>query len=324
MKKAHEPNPPGSPSPTAGCIEVRHLRLVRAIAEQGSVTRAAGYLHLSQSAVSHQLVDLERDLATRLFDRVGRRMVPTAAGARLIAASSSVLAELSTLEQELHRQRDHARISLRVTTSCYVSYNWLPAALTHFGSSHPRLDLDVVLEATRRALPALLADEVDLAILTDPPTDPTWQREEIAASEIVALCSPAHPVAARARRGSLGWSDLRDAEILVQDIPDRYLTRLQQAIQTACLHKTGTPPAAPLVVRKIPISEALLELTRSAHGVAIVDHWTVPPRLGRDLHMFRMVPRSSRTFHAVWRRSNPRHLPLPDLAKVIRRVAAAR
>src|SRR5882724_10978397 len=82
-------------------LERRHLELVRAIAEAGSVTRAAGKLFLSQSAVSHQLVDLERELGARLFDRVGKRMVPTVLGARLIAGAGQVLASLGELERSL-------------------------------------------------------------------------------------------------------------------------------------------------------------------------------------------------------------------------------
>src|ERR1700704_6085834 len=84
-----------------GRIDTRHLRLVLAIAGEGNVTRAAGRLHLSQSAVSHQLLDLERDLETRLFDRVGKRMVPTPAGARVIDCAKRLLGELADLEDSL-------------------------------------------------------------------------------------------------------------------------------------------------------------------------------------------------------------------------------
>ena len=58
-------------------IEIRHLRMVAAVAASGSVTRAASEVHLTQSAVSHQLRDIEERLGTALFLRVGKRMVPT-------------------------------------------------------------------------------------------------------------------------------------------------------------------------------------------------------------------------------------------------------
>src|SRR5262245_4663621 len=190
MKSAHERDD------VPERIEVRHLKLMRAIAEAGGVTRAAGRLHLSQSAVSHQLLALERDLGARLFDRVGKRMVPTAAGAHLVDAARRLLGELAELERSVDGRRE-ATVPLRVTSSCYTSYNWLPAALAHFAERHPNLALEIVLEVTRRAVPALLADEIDVAIVTDPPRDDTWGREVVIASELVALASPATPVGRR-------------------------------------------------------------------------------------------------------------------------------
>ena len=291
-------------------IAIRDLRLVAAIAADGSVTRAAGKLHLSQSAVSHQLLALERDLEVRLFDRIGKRMVPTAAGAKIAAAAEHLLSELVDLERSLAARP--ARVPLRVTTSCYTSYGWLPAALAHFGERHPEVELEIVLEATRRAVPALAADEVDLAICTDPPRDATYDRAVAAISEIVAVASTAHPVAARARRGTLMWPALADCELLVHDIGDADLARLTAAIASP----------APLAVRKVPLSEALLELVRAGRGVAIVDRWTIASQVRSPMRIFTMSPRAPRTFHAVWRRANPRQLPIDELVAVIQRAGA--
>lgn len=299
-------------------IDIRHLRLVVAIASEGNVTRAAGKLHLSQSAVSHQLLDLERDLHTRLFDRVGKRMVPTAAGARMVADAGRLLDELAELEHAVTEQRPDARIPLRVTASCFMSYSWLPAALAHFGDSRPNLDLEVVLEATRRAVPALMADEVDLAIVTERPRDETYAHVELAVSELVAVVSPDHPVNARRRKGALPWGALHDCELLVFDIADRDLARLDTAIREAHRAGTGRRLAAPVPVRKIPVTDALFELVRSGRGVGIVDRWAVPDP-GRTIRILPLVPSASRTFHAVWRKANPRRLPVEELVAVIKR-----
>ena len=75
-------------------LDVRHLQLVQAIAEEGSVTRAGLRLHLTQSALSHQLRDAEERLGVRLFDRIGRRLLLAAAGERLLRSARAVLEEL--------------------------------------------------------------------------------------------------------------------------------------------------------------------------------------------------------------------------------------
>lgn len=291
-------------------IEVRHLQLVTAIASEGNVTRAGGKLGLSQSAVSHQLLDLERDLGTRLFDRVGKRMVPTQAGARMVADAARVLGDLHALERRVVEHGPDARIPFRITASCFMSYSWLPSALTHFGERRSNVDLEIVLEATRRAVPALVADEVDLAIVTDPPRDETYAREELATSELVAIASPDHPVVGRCRKGALRWSDLHDCELLVFDIADPDLVRLDRAVRQLA--------SAPLQVRKIPVTDALLELVKAGRGVGIVDRWAVAPS-SKAMRVIPLAPRASRTFHAVWRRANPRGLPVDELVSVIKR-----
>lgn len=318
-----------SPAPTGkGCaLEVRHLRLVRAIATEGSVTRAATKLHLSQSAVSHQLVDLERDLGARLFDRVGKRMVVTPCGQKLIAGAERVLGDLAAIEREIADVQGDARIPLRVATSCYTSYHWLPSTLVRFAASHPRVDIDVVLEATRRADVALAADEIDLAIVTDVPPGPTWASTPLVSGELIAALHPKHPVFSRKRAkegGSLKWGDLRGTLILVHDIGEVLYAKLENAVRESWLRESGERLGSAFTLQKIPLTEAIVELARAKTGVALVDRWTVEPYVGRDLCVLPLLPRAPRTFHAVWRRANPRGLPIEELVALIARTVGDR
>ena len=321
MKSTHDA------SASVCALEVRHLRLVRAIAGEGSVTRAATRLHLSQSAVSHQLLDLERDLGTRLFDRVGKRMVVTPSGTRLLTGAERVLGDLAAIERDLHDLRGDARVPLRVTTSCYTSYHWLPKALAKFAATHPRIDLDIVLEATRRAEEALAADEIDLAIVTEPPQGPSWSSTPIVSGELVAALSPKHEVFARKRGRTdafLKWGDLRGAMLLVHDIGEVLYSKLEFAVRESWLRESGERLGSPFTLQKIPLTEALVELARARAGVAIVDRWTVEPYVGRDLVLVPLIPRAPRTFHAVWRKANPRGLPIDELVQLIRRCVGPR
>jgi LysR family transcriptional regulator for metE and metH len=305
-------------------LEVRHLKLVREVAELGSVTQAAARLHLSQSAVSHQLVDLERELGTRLFDRVGKRMVPTTAGTRVAESARRMLGELCALEREIAELRHDAPIPLRVTTSCYTSYRWLPAALRHFAERHPRIDLTIVLEATRRAQQALLDDEVDVAILGAPPADRGLASAVLVTTDLCALVAPDHPVLGRGgrKRGNVRWSELRGHTVLVHEVPDDTMSRLEEAVRAGWLAESGERLPVPVTIRKVPLTEALLELARAGTGVAIVDRWIVEGLLGPDLCMLPLSPHAARSFHAVWRRGNPRALPLEELVQVIRAAGA--
>src|SRR5262245_70204 len=136
-------------------LEVRHLKLVRAIVADGGVTRAAARLHLSQPALSRQLADLEARLGAPLFSRVGRRMVATRAAERLIQTAETVLGELARAEEEVRGLDPRSCGVIRLSTECYTAYHWLPRALEGFARLFPRVDVRIVVEATRRPLEAL-------------------------------------------------------------------------------------------------------------------------------------------------------------------------
>ena len=97
-------------------LEVRHLKLVAAVAEEGSVTRAGERLHLTQSALSHQLLDIEERLGTPLFHRLSRRMLLTPSGQRLLDTAKRVLGDLGQTEEDLRRFADEREGVIRITT----------------------------------------------------------------------------------------------------------------------------------------------------------------------------------------------------------------
>src|SRR5205823_11513636 len=99
-------------------LETRHLRLVAAVAEHGTLTRAGRVLHLTQSGLSRQLLDLETRLGLPLFHRLGKRMVPTPAGERLLVAARRALPQLSDVEEEMRRLAGGRAAILRVSTEC--------------------------------------------------------------------------------------------------------------------------------------------------------------------------------------------------------------
>src|SRR5215510_4912718 len=107
-------------------LEIRHLRLVAAIAEEGGVTRAGNRLHLTQSALSHQLRDVEDRLGSALFERVGKRMILTDAGERLLRTARVVLDEIHQAEHDIRRASSGRQGVLRIATQCYTNYHWLP------------------------------------------------------------------------------------------------------------------------------------------------------------------------------------------------------
>ena len=137
-------------------LEIRHLKLLMAVAEEGSVTEAGKRLHLTQSALSHQLRDAEEKLGTALFLRLGKKMVLTPAGEQLLVCARRVLGELSSAENQIEGLNGGARGVIRLSTECYTCYHWLPPLLKRFHSKYSKVQINIDANATAHPAAALL------------------------------------------------------------------------------------------------------------------------------------------------------------------------
>src|ERR1051326_328295 len=129
-------------------LEIRHLKLLASVAEHGSVTEAGRRLHVTQSALSHQLRDAEEKLGTALFLRLGRKMVLTPAGEKMLICARKVLDEMHGAEGQITGLNGSTRGVIRVSTECYTCYHWLPPVLKKFHAKFPGVEVNIVLEAT--------------------------------------------------------------------------------------------------------------------------------------------------------------------------------
>src|SRR5262247_1188619 len=166
-------------------LDIRHLKLIVAITEEKSVTRAGERLHLTQSALSHQLRDIEERLGTPLFLRMNKRMLPTQAGERLLVTARQVLDDLKRAEEDVARMASNKQGALRISTECYTCYHWLPDILKEFDRKFPGIEVHIILEATRQPIQALLDGKLDLAIVSSTPRDKHLRYQPLFKDEVV-------------------------------------------------------------------------------------------------------------------------------------------
>jgi LysR family transcriptional regulator for metE and metH len=268
-------------------LETRDLRLVLAVADSGGATRAARSLALSQSAVSHQLKNLEERLGQSVFEREGRGLKITQAGERLLALAREVLPPIAEAEREIRRGLRARRVELRVASQCYTAFHWLPRALIALSEQHPEVDLAVLDRAPANVFGALLADELDLALCID--------RVELFSDELVLAVPHGHPLA---RRKYVDGRDL-GAETLIAGYIDE--TERRRVQRTLFEHGGGVRR-----VVRLPLTNDLLELVRAGLGVAIVAAFTLGPKLERrEVRAVRLTPRGiKRRWTAVFRKTS--------------------
>src|SRR5947199_5336915 len=131
-------------------LEIRHLKLVETISTEGTMTRAAARLYMTQSALSHQLAGLEEALGVSLFRRVPRGMILTAAGEKLLDCARLVLPMLREAVDSVTSGESGAPGTLRISTECYTCYHWLPSRLKAFHASFPPVQVQIVADPTPR------------------------------------------------------------------------------------------------------------------------------------------------------------------------------
>jgi LysR family transcriptional regulator for metE and metH len=244
-------------------LEIRHLRLVVGIADAGSVTAAAERLCLTQSALSHQLRDIEDRVGAPFFVRLGRRMVLTAAGRRVLETARRLLPELQRTEDDLRRLAGHTDGSIRVCTECNTGYHWLAPLLASFRRKHPRVAVHVAAEATDQPKRALLEGRVDLAILIDPGKDRRLRLRPLFVDEMVAIVAKHDPLA---QRRWIDAAELARQHLLLYTSDPEESFALRRLLRPAGL--------TPERVSFIMLTEAMIELARAGTGVGILPRWS--------------------------------------------------
>jgi len=153
-------------------MDINELRSFLAVAEEGSFSRAAQELHLSQPAVSKRVAALEADLETRLFDRIGHAVRLTEAGRMLLPRARAVLQALENTRQALGDLSGRVAGPLAMATSHHVGLHRLPPVLRAFTTRWPEVELDLRFMASEQAAQAVRRGERELAVVTLPAEPP--------------------------------------------------------------------------------------------------------------------------------------------------------
>ena len=245
-------------------LELRHLRTVRAIHEQGGLARAAEVLNITQSALSHQVKALEEQAGIDLFVRRAKPMRLSPAGMRLLRLAEQVLPMVQATEAEF-KGVEAGRIGrLHIAMECHACFDWLLPVLDIFRRAWPEVDLDIRQRLAFGALPALARQEVDLVISSDP--------EEMAGVTYQPLFdySPTLVVPADHPLVEKGFADPPDlaGETLITYPMDR--ARLD--VFSQFLTPAGVEPARQ---RTVELTAVSLMLVASGRGVAVMPDWVL-------------------------------------------------
>jgi len=272
-------------------LDSRHLRMIAEVARGESVTRAADRLNVTQSAVSHQLREIEDKLGTALFLRSGRRMLPTAAGLLLVRTAAKVLDEITAAEATVTQiARGGGGGEFRVCSQCHTGYHWLPPLLEEVRHGFPQVDVRIAVEYTMHPLAALLDGKLDLAIVNRVPRDRRLRARPLFRDEQAVIVHPAHPFATR-------------KHVTARELGAERLLLYSPSLEESFAVREVLRPAGiePRNVSFVQLTEAILEMVKARLGVTVLPTWSIAPALAAGVvRAVRITPSGMhRQWHAV-------------------------
>ncbi|MBP6385499.1 MAG: LysR family transcriptional regulator [Pseudarcicella sp.] len=249
-------------------MEIRHLKLIKAIVEEGSITKAIDKLHLTQSALSYQLKEAEYQMGTKIFLRENKKMTLTLAGKILYKTAIDVLEKIAETERSVKELIYGEHGEIRISTECYSSYHWLPAVMKQFQLVYPNVELKIIMEATHYPLQKLLAGVLDVAIISDPVKDPNIKYIELFQDEMLMIVSENH-----------AWS--KKKYVVAEDFCDQHLLIHSLPLETVTVHQFLLEPAnvSPKKITPLPLTEASIEMVKADMGIMAMAKWAAQPYL---------------------------------------------
>ncbi|MFT7596325.1 MAG: LysR family transcriptional regulator for metE and metH [Paracoccaceae bacterium] len=245
-------------------IEFRHLRTIKAVHECGGLARAADRLHITQSALSHQIKGLEDQAGIELFVRRSKPMKLSAAGLRLLRLAQQVLPQIEAMQAEFTALRDGKTGRMHIAIECHACFEWLFPVLEGFRKSWSDVDVDIRPGLAFDALPALQKEEVDLVVSSDPEDLPGIDFVELFDYAPVFVAAAQHPLAAKPYIDAV---DFRDQTLITYPVDRTRLDIFSQLLIPAKVE--------PEAIRQVELTAVILLLVASNRGVAVLPDWVV-------------------------------------------------
>lgn len=248
-------------------MTLEQLRIFVAVAELEHMTRASQSLNLTQSATSAAIAALEARYATKLFNRIGRRIELTDAGRVFLVEARAVLARAAAAETVLSDFAGLSRGSLSLAASQTVGNYWLPPLIHRYQSLHPGIRLSLRIGNTEQVAAWVIEGMADLGVIEGKLDEPALAIQPIADDELVLVVGNRHPWA---KRRSVAPRDLRNTSWVLRERGSG-----TRAIFEEALAKFGLTAADLDVALELPSNEAVRSAVAAGAGATVISKLVV-------------------------------------------------
>ncbi len=276
-------------------MELKHFRLIKTIAEEGSIANSSEKLFLTQSALSHQLKELENQLGFKVFFRSRNKWELTEQGVELYRLANDLFKTIDESFRHIQLISEGAKGKVRISTECYSFYQGLPKFIQKMAILFPAIEVDIILDATHQPIPKLFSKDIDIAIVTTRPSASTISSVELYEDEIKCLMHREHFLA---RKDYLEAGDFQDMHLIIHSFP----------LDSVSVYEHFLKPnrVTPQSISAIPFTSVALEMVGANMGVTCMPKWTLNSfKLSEEL-IFKPIGRNGlkRTQYLAYRKED--------------------
>ena len=252
-------------------IEIRHLKTLMALKETGSLVEAADRIHLTQSALSHQIKDLEERLGCTLFVRKSKPLQFTGAGMRILQLADDVMPLLRSAQRDLDRLVGGEVGRLHMAIECHSCFQWLMPTIDNFRNNWPEVEMDFASGFSFSPLPALARGELDLVITSDPQPLSSVEYVPLFRYEGLLAVAKQHPFA---KKTFVTEQELAGETLIIYPVERDRLDIFSKFLTPAGLEPADT--------RSAELTIMMMQLVASGRGVCALPNWALTEYLERD------------------------------------------
>jgi DNA-binding transcriptional LysR family regulator len=245
-------------------MDLRQLEILQAIAETGSFTACGRKLHVSQSAISRQILLLEEELGEPLFLRVGRQVRMTAAAESLVQLGQRVFQDVKETVGKITDRTGDMRGTLRLTGGMTVCLYVFPPLLKHMRRVHPHLDMRLTVATAGRSVVEIRGGRIDVGLLTLPVEESDLVTVPALREELLLMTTPKHPLA---RRRVVTPQDLAAQPFV--------LFEAGSATRSVIDNFFASQDIRPIVVMDTENVEIIKAMVRTGLGISIVPYQAI-------------------------------------------------
>jgi LysR family transcriptional regulator for metE and metH len=246
-------------------IDIRHLKTLLALQQHNSVSLAAQTLCMTQSALSHQIKQLEHGLGLKLFERKSSPIRFTPAGKMLLKTAQEIVPKLEQTEMALKSFESGEQGRLFIGVECHTCFEWLLPVMRTYQQAWQGVDMDVVNSlsgaANNQALSNLQRQKLDLVITSDPVELNGVTYKELFSYESVLVTAAGHPLA---EADWLTPQDLKHETLIHYPVPKEKLDVFKHFLMPANISPNE---------RLSEMTLMMLQLVESRKGVCVLPKW---------------------------------------------------